>query len=107
MRSRITVIFDNNQSVELSVDVVPSEQASRDARDWLDAAWDTLGCKTLEPAENVQLVHKVIAVAGALGYETLKTDVKERQEFALHTALALNQPRVTVDLPGGFVGYGS
>ena len=53
----------------------------------------------------VLLLDKVLGVADALGYDVLFTDEKEAREFAEHLALALERPRITVDLPGLTVGY--
>lgn len=105
MDSHVTVIFDNDRTVDLFVEVVASEQAASDALDWFEAAWDTLGCEFPSSKSEIALRDKVLGVAGALGYDTLVSDEKERQEFARHTALALNQPRVIVDVPRAFVGY--
>ena len=76
-----------------------------DARDWFDGAWETLGCEPLRPSGKVLLLDKVLGVADALGYDILSTDAKEAREFAEHLALALERPRITVDLPGLTVGY--
>ncbi|HYG44020.1 MAG TPA: hypothetical protein VEA17_13955 [Bordetella sp.] len=105
MRSDVTVIFDARRTVDLSVDVAPSPQAASDARDWFEAAWDTLGCEPLRPSGKVLLLDKVMGVADALGYDVLSTDAKESREFAQHAALALDKPRIIVDLPGLSVGY--
>jgi len=105
MRSDVTVIFDARHKVDLAVDVTPSPQAASDARDWFEAAWDTLGCEPLRPSGKVLLLDKIMGVADALGYDVLSSDVKESQEFAQHAALALGKPRITVDLPGLSVGY--
>lgn len=105
MRSDITVIFGAGRSVDLSVDVEPSPQRANDARDWFDGAWETLGCEPLRASGKVLLLDKILGVAEALGYDTLSGDEKESREFAEHAALALNKPRITVDLPGLTVGY--
>jgi len=105
MRSDVTVIFDTRHKVDLAVDVTPSPQAASDARDWFEAAWDTLGCEPLRPSGKVLLLDKIMGVAGALGYDVLSSDAKESQEFAQHAALALDKSRITVDLPGLTVGY--
>lgn len=105
MRSDVTVIFDTRRKVDLTVDVTPSPQAASDARDWFEAAWDTLGCEPLRPSGKVLLLDKIMGVADALGYEILSSDAKEGQEFAQHAALALDKARITVDLPGLSVGY--
>lgn len=105
MRSDITVVFGASRRVDLTVDVDPSPQRAGDARDWFDAAWETLGCEPLRPSGKVLLLDKILGVADALGYEVLTDDAKESQEFAAHTALALGKQRITVDIPGLSVGY--
>ncbi|APX78011.1 hypothetical protein QEP16_00710 [Achromobacter insolitus] len=105
MRSDITIVFDSRRSLDLSASVEPSPQRQSDARDWFDSAWETLGCEPLRPSGKVLLLDKVLGVADALGYETLSSDEKEAREFAEHLALALERPRITVDLPGLTVGY--
>lgn len=105
MRSDVTIIFDSRRKVDLAVDVAPSPQAGQAARDWFETAWDILGCEPLRPSGKVLLLDKIMGVADALGYDTLFGDAKESQEFARNAALALEKPRITVDLPGLSVGY--
>ena len=105
MRSDITIVFDSRRSVDLSAEVEPSPQRQGEARDWFDGAWETLGCEPLRPSGKVLLLDKLQVVADALGYDTLFTDEKEAREFADNLALALERPRITVDLPGLTVGY--
>jgi hypothetical protein len=105
VRSDITVIFGADRTVDLTADVEPSSQGAADARDWFDAAWATLGCEPLRPSGKVLLLDKILGVADALGFDTLSTDAKESREFAQHTALALNKPNITVNIPGLTVGY--
>ncbi|SAI66544.1 Uncharacterised protein [Bordetella ansorpii] len=105
MRSDVTVIFDASHSVDLSVDIDPSPQRATQARDWFEGAWETLGCEPLRPSGKVLLLDKIMGVADALGYDTLKNDEKESREFAEQAALALGKARITVDLPGLTVGY--
>lgn len=100
MRSDVTVIFDARRTVDLSVDVAPSAQAASDARDWFEAAWDTLGCEPLRPSGKVLLLDKIMGVADALGHDVLSQDQDRAQEFARHCLQALQSTRVTVDLPG-------
>ena len=97
--------FDTRRSLDLNATVEPSPQRQSDARDWFDSAWETLGCEPLRPSGKVLLLDKVLGVADALGYDVLFTDEKEAREFAEHLALALERPRITVDLPGLTVGY--
>lgn len=105
MRSDVTVIFDARRSLDFTVEVEPSSAASLAARDWFDSAWELLGCEPLRPSGKVLLLDKIMGVADALGYETLSSDAKEAGEFARNAALALEKPRVIVDLPGLSVGY--
>ena len=105
MRSDVTVIFDARRLLDLNVQVEPSRQAAMAARDWFDSAWEMLGCEPLRPSGKVLLLDKIMGVADALGYDTLSSDAKEAHEFAANTALALEKPRVIVDLPGLSVGY--
>jgi hypothetical protein len=44
-------------------------------------------------------------VADALGYAKLSQDGQQAREYAEQAALALEKPRITVDLPGLVVGF--
>jgi len=105
MRSVVTVIFNSRQSLELSVDVEPDNASSQAARDWFDATWIKLGCEPLRPSGKILLLDKILGVADALGYAKLSQDAQQAQEFARQAVLALQKPRVTVDLPGLVVGF--
>ena len=104
MRSDITIVFDTRRSLDLNATVEPSPQRQSDARDWFDSAWETLGCEPLRPSGKVLLLDKVLGVADALGYD-VSPPTRRKREFAEHLALALERPRITVDLPGLTVGY--
>ncbi|MGB6105793.1 MAG: hypothetical protein WBF88_18260 [Pusillimonas sp.] len=105
MRSVVTVIFNSRQSLETSIDVEPDSASAQAARDWFDAAWIRLGCEPLRPSGKILLLDKILGVADALGYVQLSQDERLAQEFAVNAALALQKPRVTVDLPGLAVGF--
>ncbi|NYT61550.1 hypothetical protein H0A66_04340 [Alcaligenaceae bacterium] len=105
MRSVVTVIFSARQSVELTVNIEPGGSASAAARDWFDASWHSLGCEPLRASGKVLLLDKIMGVADALGYSALSTNNDAAVEFATQSALALEKPRVTVDLPGLTVGF--
>ncbi|MBP6019637.1 MAG: hypothetical protein KA735_09105 [Burkholderiaceae bacterium] len=105
MRSDVTIVFNSRQSIELTVEVEPGGQASVDARDWFDASWTELDCEPLRASGKVLLLDKILGVARALGYATLSKDAAQAQEFAIQSALALEKPRVTVDLPSLSVGF--
>ncbi|MNY80996.1 hypothetical protein D3C86_2223270 [compost metagenome] len=51
------------------------------------------------------MLDKILGVADALGYAKLASDQQLAQDFAEQAALALEKPRVTVDLPGLVVGF--
>ncbi|HWK69332.1 hypothetical protein [Pollutimonas sp. M17] len=105
MRSVVTIIFNNRQSLELTTDVDPAGQAPVAARDWFDATWTRLGCEPLRPSGKVLLLDKILGVADALGYAKLSQDEQQAHEYARQAALALEKPRITVDLPGLVVGF--
>lgn len=105
MRSVVTVIFSARQSVELAVDVEPGGSMSATARDWFDATWHKLGCEPLRASGKVLLLDKIMGVADALGYSELTQNNELATNFATQAALALEKPRVTVDLPGLTVGF--
>jgi len=105
MRSDVTIIFDARRSVDLQTDVAPSPEAANAARQWFDQAWENLGCEPLRPSGKVLLLDKLMGVADALGYEVLRGTDDRAAEFARQAALALNKPRITIDLPGLVVGY--
>ncbi|AUL48888.1 hypothetical protein BBB39_20210 [Bordetella trematum] len=105
MRSEVTIIFDARRSLDFSVHVEPSQQAGMAARDWFDSTWEMLGCEPLRPSGKVLLLDKIMGVADALGHDTLSSDERRGREFAENAALALDRPRITVDLPGLTVGY--
>lgn len=105
MRSDVTIIFNVRQSIELTVEIEPGGQASVDARDWFDATWVELDCEPLRASGKVLLLDKILGVARALGYANLSKDTAQAEEFARQAALALEKPRVTVDLPSLSVGF--
>ena len=105
MRSVVTVIFSTRQSVELTVDVEPGGAVSAAARDWFEATWLKLGCEPLRASGKVLLLDKILGVADTLGYSELSKNNELALEFATQAALALEKPRVTVDLPGLTVGF--
>lgn len=105
MRSVVTVVFNSRQSLETSVDVEPDSAGSQAARDWFDATWVRLGCEPLRPSGKILLLDKILGVADALGHVQLAQDLQQLREFASHAALALQKPRITVDLPGLVVGF--
>lgn len=105
MRSVVTIVFGARQSVELAVDVEPGGSLSEAARDWFDAAWHRLGCEPLRASGKVLLLDKIMGVADALGYSELSANNELALEFATQSALALEKPRVTVDLAGLSVGF--
>lgn len=105
MRSVISIIFNARQTLELSVDVEPGDDQSAAARDWIDAQWHKLGCEPLRHSGKVLLLDKVLGVSDALGYTQLSQDSQQAQDFATQLALALEKPRITVDLPGLVVGF--
>ncbi|SHH71321.1 hypothetical protein [Pollutimonas bauzanensis] len=105
MRSVVTVVFNARQSIELAVDVEPGGPASAAARAWFETTWLRLGCEPLRASGKVLLLDKILGVADALGYLELSGNKDLALEFATQAAMALEKPRITVDLPGLTVGF--
>ncbi|NYT83284.1 hypothetical protein H0A70_17525 [Alcaligenaceae bacterium] len=105
MRGTVKIIFSPRQELELDVDVQPAPESTRAARDWFDHEWARLGCEPLRPSGKVLLLDKILGVADAQGYSVFTQDQQAVNDFARHAVLALERPRVTVDLPGLVVGY--
>ena len=105
MRSDISIIFDARRSVNLQTDVASTPEATLGARRWFDQAWEQLGCEPLRLSGKVLLLDKLMGVAEALGYDVLCGIDGRAAEFARQAALALNKPRIMIDLPGLEVGY--
>ena len=105
MRSDISLVFDPRRSIELAVDVTIGPDSALAARQWLDQTWESLGCEPLRPSGKVLLLDKVLGIADAYGFDKLNGDAALARQLAEQIALALERPRVTVDLPGLMVGY--
>ncbi|MEI2416640.1 hypothetical protein V8Z80_10680 [Orrella sp. JC864] len=105
MRSDISLVFDPRRVLDLAVDVPTDAQSALAARQWLDQAWEDLGCEPLRPSGKVLLLDKVLGIADAYGYDKLKAEPELARAFAENVARALERPRVTIDLPGLMVGY--
>lgn len=105
MRSDVTIVFDSKRRLDLTVQVEPSPDSGAQARQWLDDTWHALGCEPLRPSGKVLLLDKILGVADAYGHEALLGDETLAARYAEQVALALDKPRVTIDLPGLMVGY--
>ncbi|WP_353151330.1 hypothetical protein [Pollutimonas bauzanensis] len=105
MRGVVTIVFNIRQSIELTVDAEPGGAASAAARDWFEETWVKLGCEPLRASGKVLLLDKILGVADALGYSELSKNNELATEFATQAVLALEKPRITVDLPGLIVGF--
>uniref|UniRef100_UPI00333EE045 hypothetical protein n=1 Tax=Castellaniella defragrans TaxID=75697 RepID=UPI00333EE045 len=105
MSSHVNVIFDARHSIEIPVEAKPDPQAARQACQWFQQQWESLGCEPLRASGKVLLLDKILGVADALGYKLLSADAARAEEFARQVVLALERPRVTVDLPGLTIAY--
>ncbi|WP_442594689.1 hypothetical protein ACSBPU_00760 [Parapusillimonas sp. JC17] len=105
MRGTVRIVFSPRQEIELDVDVQPAPESIRAARDWFDQEWERLGCEPLRPSGKVLLLDKILGVADAQGYSGFTQDQQAVDAFARQAVLALERPRITVDVPGLVVGY--
>lgn len=105
MRSHVTIIFNEHQQLEYTVDIDQAPEAQAMAIEWLEATYVRLGCEPLRHSGKVLLLDKVLGVADSLGYHTFVQNPAQAQEFAHQTAIALCRPVITVDLPGLTVAF--
>ncbi len=105
MRSIVTIIFNERQSLEYVVDIDHTPEAQAMAQDWLEATWVRLECEPLRHSGKVLLLDKVLGVADSLGYSTFAQHEDKAREFAEQVAIALGRPVITIDLPGLTVGF--
>ena len=105
MRSVVTFVFSPRESLELTVDLDVDPAAAESAREWFYMIWTRLGCEPMRTSGKVLLLDKILGVAGALGYEELSGNAGKAHELAIKTALALDKPRIKVDIPGLNVGF--
>lgn len=105
MRGTVTFTFNARQSIDIDTDIHPDAQAAIQARNWLEATWDRLGCEPLRPSGKVLLLDKILGVTDAFGYSELSVNPEQATELARNILLAVDAQRVTVDLPGLSVGF--
>ena len=105
MRCVVTIIFGPEQSLEIPVDVVVSEMATMNAREWFEDRWVSLECEPIRASGKVLLLDKILSVTETLGYPLLSQSSDYAEELAIHTALVLKKPLITVDLVDQMVGF--
>ena len=105
MRSIVTIIFNERQQLEYTVDVDSSPEAQARAVQWLEDTWIRLECEPLRHSGKVLILDKVLGVADSLGYSTFVQHEDRAQEFAQQIANTLGRPAVNIDLPGLTVGF--
>ncbi len=105
MRSIVTIIFNERQSLEYVVDIDHTPEAQSMAQEWLEATWVRLECEPLRHSGKVLLLDKVLGVADSLGYATFVQHEDRAREFAEQVAIALGRPVIKIDLPGLTVGF--
>ncbi|HLU78769.1 MAG TPA: hypothetical protein VKZ52_04280 [Burkholderiaceae bacterium] len=105
MRSIVTIIFNERQSLEYVVDIDQSPETQAMAQEWLEATWTRLECEPLRHSGKVLLLDKVLGVADSLGYATFVQQEDRAREFAEQVATALGRPVIKIDLPGLTVGF--
>lgn len=105
MRSIVSIIFNERQRLEYTVDADRSPAAQAQAVEWLEATWTRLECEPLRHSGKVLILDKVLGVADSLGYDTFVRHQDRAQEFATQVANALGRPSITIDLQGLTVGF--
>ncbi len=105
MRSIVTIIFNERQRLEYTVEADSAPEAQAEARNWLEATFTRLECEPLRHSGKVLLLDKVLGVADSLGYDVFVQHPERAEEFARQTATALARPAITIDLPGLTVGF--
>src|SRR5690554_5399132 len=89
MRCVVTIVFGPEQALELPVDVVISELATMNAREWFEDRWVALECEPTRASGKVLLMDKILSVTEVLGYPLLSQSSDYADELAIHTALVL------------------
>src|SRR5690554_7848903 len=81
MRSIVTIIFNERQSLEYVVDIDHTPEAQAMAQDWLEATWVRLECEPLRHSGKVLLLDKVLGVADSLGYSRALSSCCAKVEY--------------------------
>ncbi len=106
MNAEITVSFGNGRVLQLAAPFDDGDpQAAAVAHQWLAQTYETLDAQPVRASGKVLLLDRILAIAMAAGFETLRTDHAFALEYARHTAAAVGRTRVVVDVAGLTVGY--
>lgn len=106
MRTVVTIMFASGQSLEIPVDTPDLQDEGVDVgRAWFEDKWVELDCEPARASGKVLLLDRILSVTEALGDRTLTGDADLAQAFALHAALALDKPSITIDLRDQTVGF--
>ena len=101
----VTVAFQADREYEFHVhadDVAGLDQSS--AREWLHEEFDELECTPTNPVGKVLVLDVILNVAKYGGESRFAQGGEWARRFAACIAVALDRPRVRIDVPGFVVG---
>ena len=103
MRSEVRVLSEQSREYVFELESQPPMD-NAEARAWLDAQYQQLGCEPLRPTGKLLLADKVIVVARAAGDELLG-DKAWGAAFGRAVSGVLGKPVVRLDLNAATVSY--
>ena len=98
MKAQVSIRFGPDTILEFSVPFASDATAQAQARDWLDRAYDQLGCEPIRPTGKVLLLDKILGIADAAGEKFFERDSDWGTSYAQAVASALDRSGVRVDV---------
>jgi len=100
MRCDVSFIFNTTQTLQVQLNMEPSNAFAAQSQQWLVEKWEELECEPLRPSGKVLVLDRILGITDAMGYHFLQNHPQQREELARHCINALGSPNITVDLPG-------
>lgn len=98
MRCAVTITFDANKTLDLSVETNTSKELAIQAQDWFEQRWVELECEPARTSGKTLILDKILGVTEETGYTNLVTNKELADELALKAAQALEKPIITINL---------